>query len=79
MTNSPRLVVLTDSGGNVVAGHHHTTEQTGEYRVGLGPLASQSLHEVDLPGELHGVESHEVLRALVTYRVQAGALVRKEA
>jgi hypothetical protein len=77
MTHSQRLVVLADDGGNVMAGHY-VAEQTGHLATGMRALPGQSLHEVDVPSELVDAAPEDALRGLGTYRVQAGALVRKE-
>jgi hypothetical protein len=77
MVENARLVVVADDAGNVVAGHH-IGEATGAYVAGMGVLAGQSLHEVDLPAELASADKHEVLRGIFAYRVEAGTLVRKE-
>lgn len=77
MTDSQRLVVLVDDGGKVVAGHY-VSEQSGQYATGMRALPGQSLHEVDLPGELADTAHEDALRGLGAYHVQAGALVRKE-
>jgi hypothetical protein len=77
MSELSRLAVITENGDMIA--NHYLGGPEGEYQVGLGPLPGQERHEVDVPGELAGPPSVEILQALHRdYRAHEGALVRKE-
>jgi hypothetical protein len=77
MSELSRLAVITED-GEVIASHFLGGPQ-GRHQVGLGVLPGQERHEVDVPDELAGPPSVQILQAVHRdYRVHEGVLVHRE-